>query len=146
MDMIGKNSFFSQNSYMLEKAMDVSILRRKVIADNIANVDVPHFKRSEVSFEAELNRALDKNRTIKENSVPARMSDQKHIPFFRGVDVRSVGHRVHTDYLSTMRNDGNNVDIEHEMTLAAKNQLRYSALTNVLSSEIKKMMIVIRQV
>lgn len=126
--------------------MDVSLLRRKVIADNIANVDVPHFKRSEVSFEAQLNRVLDQNRSVKENSVPARMSDKKHIPFFRSMDVKSVQARVHTDYLSTMRNDGNNVDIEHEMTLAAKNQLRYSALTNILSTEIKKMMIVIRQV
>jgi len=39
-------------NYILEKSLDVESLRKKVIADNVANVDVPHFKRSEVNFES----------------------------------------------------------------------------------------------
>jgi len=40
------------------KALDYAMLRHKVITDNIANIDTPGFKRSDVSFIAELKRAL----------------------------------------------------------------------------------------
>ena len=48
-------------NYLLERSLDVESLRKKVIADNIANVDVPHFKRSEVNFESELKRVIKEN-------------------------------------------------------------------------------------
>ena len=44
--MFFDNGHWGKTSYLLEKGMDVSLLRHKVIADNIAKVDVPHFKRS----------------------------------------------------------------------------------------------------
>ena len=62
-------------NYILEKSLDVESLRKKVIADNVANVDVPHFKRSEVNFESELKRALDNNKYTNENRVPALITD-----------------------------------------------------------------------
>ncbi len=142
--MLTGKTFWDDTAYMLEKAMDVSVLRRKVIADNIANVDVPHFKRSEVSFEAQLRRALDSQKAVEENAIPARVNDPLHIPFFKGMDLHDVEPRMHMDYLSTMRNDGNNVDIEHEITESAKNQLRYEALTSVYNGELKTLNVVLR--
>ena len=43
---------------VLDKAMDASALRSKAIANNIANVDTPHYKRQDVSFAENLQRAL----------------------------------------------------------------------------------------
>jgi len=43
---------------LLEKTLDVCVLRHKVIANNIANVDTPGFKASRVIFEEKLKRAL----------------------------------------------------------------------------------------
>lgn len=120
------------------------MLRRKVIADNIANADTPHFKRSEVSFEAQLRRAIDSEKYVRENAVPARMTDTRHIPFFRALDYQGVQAKTHIDYLSKMRNDGNNVDPEHEVTLALKNQLRYQAMSTQINSMFKEMNIVLR--
>ncbi len=51
-----------RTNYLLERAMDVESIRRRVISNNIANVDVPHFKRSEVNFESELRRVISENR------------------------------------------------------------------------------------
>ena len=138
------NGHFGKTQFLLEKAMDVAITRRKVIADNIANVNVPHFKRSEVTFEAQLRRALDSERYVKKNMVPAKMTHERHIPFFRPLDYKKVNGRVHIDYLTSMRNDGNNVDVEHEMTEAVKNQLRYQALASKINSNFKRMNIVLR--
>ena len=44
---------------VLEKALDGSSSRHRVLANNIANVNTPGFKRGEVSFQEELRRALD---------------------------------------------------------------------------------------
>ena len=131
-------------NYVLEKSMDVESLRRKVIADNVANVDVPHFKRSEVNFESELKRALNQNKDVNENRLPAILSDEKHIPFFIERDVKSVSPRINVDYTTSMRNDGNNVDIEKEMVDSSKNTMRYNALVSALNHNFKMLKTVVR--
>ena len=132
-------------NYLLERSLDVESLRKKVIADNIANVDVPHFKRSEVNFESELDRAI-KNNEKNSEKLPTIMTDEKHIPFFIGRDVREVKPRVNLDYNSTYRNDGNNVDIEKEMVDSSKNMMRYNALVSALNHNYKMIKTVIRTV
>lgn len=132
-------------NYMLEKSLDVESLRRKVIADNIANVDVPHFKRSEVNFESELERAIKQN-AANEDKVPALMTDEKHIPFFIDRNIKSVQPRINLDYSTTYRNDGNNVDIEKEMVDSSKNMMRYNALVSALNHNYKMLKTVIRTV
>jgi len=133
-------------NYTLEKSMDVESLRRKVIADNISNVDVPHFKRSEVNFESELKRAINQNSYVNENRLPAIMTDNKHIPFFIDRDIKSVSPRINLDYTTSMRNDGNNVDIEKEMVDSSKNTMRYNALVSSLNHNYKMLKTVIRAV
>lgn len=133
-------------NYILEKSMDVESLRRKVIADNVANVDVPHFKRSEVNFESELKRALNQNKEVNENRLPAIMTDEKHIPFFIDRDIKSVSPRINVDYTTSMRNDGNNVDIEKEMVDSSKNTMRYNALVSALNHNYKMLKTVVRTV
>jgi len=133
-------------NYILEKSMDVESLRRKVIADNISNVDVPHFKRSEVNFESELKRAINQNSYVNENRLPAIMTDNKHIPFFIDRDIKSVSPRINLDYTTSMRNDGNNVDIEKEMVDSSKNTMRYNALVSSLNHNYKMLKTVIRAV
>jgi len=123
-------------NYLLERSLDAETLRKKVIADNIANVDVPHFKRSEVNFESELNRVIKENSKNSEK-VPAIMTDERHIPFYIDKNVRSVEPRVNLDYNTSYRNDGNNVDIEKEMVDSSKNMMRYNALVSGLNHNYK---------
>jgi flagellar basal-body rod protein FlgB len=47
-----EHSGLMKTNYLIERSLDVESLRRKVISNNIANVDIPHFKRSEVNFES----------------------------------------------------------------------------------------------
>ncbi|HNL11339.1 MAG TPA: DNA-binding transcriptional repressor EbgR, partial [Turneriella sp.] len=68
--MFTETGLWGRTQYLLEKGMDVSQMRHKVFADNIANVDTPHFKRSEVGFEAELRRVIELEKHVEENSVP----------------------------------------------------------------------------
>jgi len=143
--MFNGSGMMSTN-YIIEKSMNVESLRRKVIADNVANVDVPHFKRSEVNFESELKRALYQNKDVNENRLPAILTDDRHIPFFIERDVKSVSPRINVDYTTSMRNDGNNVDIEKEMVDSSKNIMRYNALVSALNHNYKMLKTVVRTV
>ncbi len=120
------NTEMGLTNYLLEKGLDVESIRRKVISNNIANVDVPHFKRSEVDFESELKRAIMDGEDP-DNKLPALITSRRHIPFYVPRDIMSVQPRINLDYNTTYRNDGNNVDVEKEMVDAAKNLMRYNA-------------------
>ena len=138
------NSNLMTTNYLLEKSLDVESSRRKVISNNIANVDVPHFKRSEVNFESELKRAI-RQREDASNKLPAIMTNEKHIPFFVERDLKSVQPRINLDYTTIYRNDGNNVDMEKEMVDASKNMMRYNAFVTSLNHNYKMIKLVMRQ-
>ncbi|MCL2295233.1 MAG: flagellar basal body rod protein FlgB [Spirochaetes bacterium] len=135
------NNSFGRTVDILHRAMDVSMLRRSVIANNIANVDTPHFKRSTVNFEAQLKRAF-------QSQIPpaldAKMTDERHISFFQPIDHRSVGPKRVLDFLSTTDANGNNVDIEEESIHMLKNQLNYQLLTRVISNQFTQITMVTR--
>ncbi len=118
---------------MLEAGLRTSAVRREVIANNIANVDVPGFKRSEVSFEMNLKRALDSEKAAAEEPT-LHTNNPGHVARREPLDYRKVGPAVHTDYLSTMRNDGNNVDIEQEVMNLVKNQMQYQLMIDRIGS------------
>jgi len=144
--MIFENGHWGKTQYLVERTLDVESQRRKVLADNIANADTPHFKRSEVTFEASLKRALDSEDYVKREAVPAKMTDSRHLAFYEPVDYHTVKPRLHLDYLTSMRNDGNNVDPEKETKDMLENQLRYQALTQIWSNNDKLMQSVMRPV
>lgn len=120
--------------HLMEKALKTHTIRLQVIANNIANVDVPNFKRSEVAFEVPLKRAIEKEKEI-ENEPPLRTVHPEHIAKRTPPDWRKVEPKVFTDYLSTMRNDGNNVDIEDEVMKLVRTQLHYSLIADRLSGK-----------
>jgi flagellar basal-body rod protein FlgB len=137
------NTDMALTNYLLEKGLDVESLRRKVISNNIANVDVPHFKRSEVDFESELKRAIT-DRENPDNKLPALITSRRDIPFYVPRDIMSVQPRINLDYNTTYRNDGNNVDVEKEMVDAAKNLMRYNAFVAGLNHNFRMLKFVTR--
>jgi flagellar basal-body rod protein FlgB len=133
---------FGRNLEMLSREMNVSTMRRNVIANNIANANTPNFKRSDVNFESQLKRALDSERS----TLPFKpyITDPKDIPFDKPMDWRQVRPRRVLDYLTEAKNNGNNVDIEQEGMDSLNNQLLYTTLAQVISSEFQRVNIVLR--
>jgi flagellar basal-body rod protein FlgB len=137
---------FLQNSFgktvdMLHRSMDVTLLRREVIANNIANADTPNFKRSVVNFEAQLKRAIESQ---ERKTIPAKMTNPRHIPFHRPIDYRTVRPRRVLDYLTTSKNNGNNVDLEEEMMNSLHNQLSYQMMTQAVAAQFAQVNLVLR--
>ncbi len=132
---------FGKNLDILSREMHVLTLRRDVIANNIANADTPNFKRSDVNFESQLKRALDSERAPSFQQV---ITNERDIPFYRPLDYRDVQPRRVLDYLTESKNNGNNVDIEQEGMDALNNQLMYTTIAQVISSQIQGVNIVLR--
>ncbi|HZG76741.1 MAG TPA: flagellar basal body rod protein FlgB [Paenibacillus sp.] len=116
---------------LLERTLDAASLRQAVIANNIANVDTPRYKRSEVQFESLLQQSM----TGTPGSIVGRRTDPRHIYIGRG--GKEIEAKVTIDENSVMNNNLNNVDIDSEMSEMAKNQLRYNTLVQQVSHEIK---------
>jgi flagellar basal-body rod protein FlgB len=136
------NSQFGRNLAIQQKILGVASLRKEVIADNIANVDTPQFKRKMVSFESELNRALESETA---ETTPTRLTDGRHFDFTERKDWRSVASRIQVEYDTNYRNDKNNVDIEKEMADEVKNTLHYQALTQSISGSFRRIRSVFSQ-
>lgn len=121
-----------------EKALDAAWMRNEAIAQNIANVDTPGYKRVTVSFEEYLESASRKN-GFKGNTTSSR-----HVQIGKNSDNARIRVTRDNTALST-RLDGNNVDIESEMASLAKNDIRYNALVQTISGSYQRIMTVIRE-
>lgn len=112
--------------HILEKKLDVCTLRQRVIANNVANVDTPGFKASHVELENTLRQALNHQDTLS-----LRKTDPRHIEPY--LSTKAVHATMTIDKTTSLRNDGNNVDIDREMTDLAKNEIDYQTVAQLLS-------------
>lgn len=124
---------FEKTVDLLHRAMDANLVRRDVIAHNMANADVPNYKRQIVNFESELKRALESGKT--RPALELTMTDNRHIPAWRERDYRDVKPRRVLDYTTTYNNNGNNVDPEQELMGALENQMTYTLLAQAAAFE-----------
>jgi flagellar basal-body rod protein FlgB len=124
---------FTKTVDLLHRAMDAGAVRRQVIANNMANANVPNFKRSVVNFESELKRVLDTER--QRPALELTMTHPRHIPNWKERDYRDVQIRRVLDYASTYNNNGNNVDPEQEFMAAVENQMSYSLFAQAAAFE-----------
>ncbi|MHB9291419.1 putative flagellar basal-body rod protein FlgB [Hollandina sp. SP2] len=139
---MGMENNFSRTIDLVHRAMDANLMRRDVIANNLANATVPGFKRSDISFESELKRALD---TEKQRPVlELTQTDSRHISNWHKRDYQDVQPRRVLDYVSASKNNGNNVDSEQEIMRAVENQLLYILLAQGGSFEFSQINTVLK--
>lgn len=124
--MINSTAFNYIN--VLDKAADTSWTRETLIANNLANVNTPGYKRKDINFESTLRKAL---------------GSSKYVPLdtkMREMNMDELNPLVYTDYGNySYRLDGNNVDVDTENVELASEQIRYEALTSSIDSEFSRM-------
>jgi flagellar basal-body rod protein FlgB len=102
----------------LKKTLDATALRHRTLANNIANVETPEYRRQNVSFEADLRDAL---------SAPEFLLSAKENT------IQQVSPQIQADNTHPVGENGNNVNIDEEMAELAENTLRYEAILRALS-------------
>lgn len=105
-------------------ALDGLSLRQKVTANNIANVDTPGYKAQQVKFEEQLQQAMRDNT---EPGLPLQATNTAHL----GGDSSKTTLAAVAHQNNTLRNDGNNVDVDVEMTTLAETTIRFQALSQM---------------
>jgi flagellar basal-body rod protein FlgB len=133
---------FSRTVDLLHRAMNTESLRRSVYADNLANKDVPGFKRTEVNFESSLKKAVLSER-YKPEFIMNR-SDPRHVSNWTQLDYRNVEPRRVLDFTSTYNNNGNNVNPETEVNNLLKNQMRYTLYARSAAFQFGQVSLVLR--
>ncbi len=113
----------------LENGIAASWTRNSVIQNNIANVDTPNFKASEVAFETLYKNALegDDYKLKRTRSTHMAASDA------------SSDFQVIYKHNTVQRMDGNNVDIDREMTDYAKNMIWYNTLQSKINGQFNQL-------
>ena len=99
----------NESIQLLNKLLDVSALRQRVLADNLANADTPRFKRKDVEFRKMLAKAVDSS------------------------NISTVQPKIVVDTAATRRPDGNSVSVQRELGEMTENSLLYQFATRAVS-------------
>lgn len=117
---------------VLGTSLDAAATRNDIINHNIANVNTPNYKRKDIRFETELKHAFAR---ASQETVDARV---------KNLDLEALTPEIYTDYAElSFRYDGNNVDINNENAILAKNQIKYNGMMTLLNknfSQLKSVM------
>jgi flagellar basal-body rod protein FlgB len=119
--MADSNLNFSGADSYLRAAMSGLAARQRTIANNVANVDTPNFKASEVRFEDALKSAVSSSSG---SSAPDQTS------------LNTAAARSTLVDATALRADGNNVDIDREMAMLGETNLAFSAISQIMTTRI----------
>ena len=124
--MFSSNVFSYVN--VLNKAADASWLREETIANNLANVNTPGYKRKDVDFQSVLRNELG---NMKYQTLDSKVEH---------ADLSRLDASVYVDSANySYRMDKNNVDVDVENVELASEKLRYDALTDSMTQEFARL-------
>lgn len=107
----------------IDAALGAAGKRQEVLANNLANVNTPGYKRLDVNFDGALSKALQDIRSGDENALDA---------------LSNLKPQVQQDSSAiAVRSDGNSVDVDQEMAFLAENNIRYNALVQLSQKKLE---------
>lgn len=119
-------SLFNSQIGLVSRVMDMQLQRQNIIHSNLANRETPNYKPRELAFEEELQSALGldmKGRmsVTSDGHMPAAFNPENFGPEW---DKKFKPRQIHGE---------DRVDTDKEMAKHAKNQLQYTALTQIMA-------------
>ncbi|PIQ97336.1 MAG: flagellar basal body rod protein FlgB [Nitrospinae bacterium CG11_big_fil_rev_8_21_14_0_20_56_8] len=117
--------FFDRVPSVLTKALNFASKRNLLISSNIANVETPGYKASDVDFRSQLNQVLDLEGEMKLTST-----NQSHLGPSRQA-LEDLEPEVFEE-VDAAKSNGNNVDIDKEMGKLAENQIIYNTMVQLM--------------
>ena len=125
--MMLKSSF--KNIDFMGSALRGSWMQNSAIANNIANVNTPGYKRQKVNFQEVLQNQMNMNQSVKMTLTNSKHIDPANTGDFRVDTISDTSYRV----------DDNNVDIDVENAEMAKNTISYNAVVNQVNGQFSRL-------
>ncbi|WP_404353326.1 flagellar basal body rod protein FlgB [Exiguobacterium aurantiacum] len=110
---------------LMKQAINHSVVNQKVISHNLSNIDTPNFRAKQAVFEQTLNNEM-------------------RLKLAGGRPSERAATTIMDRAGGAMRSDGNNVDLDYEMSELARNQLQYEAMMEQLNRRLGGLKTVIR--
>ncbi len=130
---------------VLERVVQFTGARHKVLTDNIANLSTPYFKPRDLntdSFQATLRDAIDRRRqTPKPTTGPLHVFDTRQL----GFQHDRLDATAKPSHQGILFHDQNNRDLERTMQHLAENTLTHNSAIEVLRNEFSIMLTAIRE-
>ncbi|MHB8959133.1 MAG: flagellar basal body rod protein FlgB [Candidatus Limnocylindrales bacterium] len=132
---------------VLTSALDGLALREQAVAANLSNIDTPGYQAATVDFETELQAqmagALDASPMALNAPTLGRSAAlglaQAGGGQFAGIPTEDAASRSaleSRDPASAQRVDGNTVNVDEAMTTLAQTQLKYTAVSRMITGKI----------
>ncbi|MEN3202622.1 MAG: flagellar basal body rod protein FlgB [Atribacterota bacterium] len=122
---------------VLTRGLDYSMARQRVLAENVANVETPRYKRKDIDFVGVFQEVLKAK-----DALPLSVTHPRH--FGESKESAKGFNTIEEGY--SVRQDRSGVDVEKEMTLVLENALYYQALARMVSDKLGLLRTVIREV
>jgi len=103
---------------LIDAGIKAESLRQKAIANNVANLETPGYRRIDVKFEEVLAKSLDSSGTVNLSEIEPEVYQPKKTP---------------------LKPNGNDVSLESEVGAMIKNSLRHTTFIRLLSKRYKQM-------
>jgi flagellar basal-body rod protein FlgB len=123
-DIIQNTIFAKSGVPMLEKFLELSAVKHKLVSGNLANVSTPGYKSKDIDFHGELKKAIGQKSGLKMATT--------HPNHMQPGQVSGDGPKIITDN-SSESNGINNVNVDKEMADLAQNQITYALGARMLS-------------
>ncbi|MGR3179072.1 MAG: flagellar basal body rod protein FlgB [Candidatus Anammoxibacter sp.] len=107
-----------KSTELLGKMIDFTALKQKVIANNIANVNTPGYKRLDVKFNQDLENAIESRESIRDLRLKVAVDKSG------GIEIGA-------------RNDGNTVDMDREVSQLMQNALSFNVYLELMAFKFK---------
>ncbi len=103
--------------------------KQKVISNNIANINTPEYKTKDITFENELKKASNRN------DLQLKVTHGKHISFETQSQVTKNSFNTFDVEGLEEQNDGNNVNLDKQMSDMAKNSIMFNAIQGSIKKD-----------
>lgn len=120
---------------LIKSGLKASDVRSKTIANNMANINTKNYKRFNVVFEENFKNQNSSELELKRTNSAHFASDSS--PYGDNISIEQ-------DNSTSMRNDGNNVDLDIEKVNQAANTLKYNALITEINNKFNNLKTVIK--
>ncbi|MGB3751171.1 MAG: flagellar basal body rod protein FlgB [Arcobacteraceae bacterium] len=101
--------------------------RQKVISSNIANIDTPEYKTKDLNFENSLSKAK------KEHNLKLSITHNMHMKPMDDFDKNDFSMYEVKGLVE--QNDGNNVNLDTQMSEMSKNSVMFNAVQNSIKKD-----------
>ncbi len=101
--------------------------RQKVISSNIANINTPNYKTKDLVFQDELNNSIS-------NNLQLKATNTRHISNINPSFANSNPRLTEVKNLEE-QNDGNNVNLDTQMSEMSKNKILFDAIQSSIKRD-----------